>query len=56
MREKRIIILKQWKFVARAALQIIKHFVIHLIDFWLVWKLLNIEHYPLSSSMERLAH
>jgi hypothetical protein len=54
--ENKIIILKEWKLVASAALHIIRHYVIHFNDFWFVWKLLSMEHYPLYNYMERCAH
>jgi hypothetical protein len=47
---------KQWKLVESAARHTARHLGMHLMVLLLVWKLLNIEHYPLYSSNDRCAH
>ena len=56
IKEKSIIILKQWKLVDKAALHTIKQCDIVNNDLYLVWKLLSNEHYPLSNYNDKLAH
>ena len=56
MSENRIIMLKQWKLVERAALHTLKQLDIVIKEDEGVWNELNIEHSPLSNSRERWAH